>query len=324
MVIYVAGIFLCLGIIFNTVVHFLYHSLLVEDVLALSSAVKAGAVSVAGVTRDEFINYLSKIQRITRLHYLCVYDRYVLLTYRRLVETKQQMILEKSDGRIRRQPFGICISGPPGTGKTTIAIELANRLLQSIGFENNVSNIVVINETDQFQSEFRTDHKAVIFDDINQDKPDHATVNPFRKCIDFINNIKKTALNPNLEMKGNVYIEPEIVIITTNHDFHCENTFLHSSFWVYFPEAIARRFPFNIKIDFEGNERIYSVHALGYDMDNIGVIFTKETIIDDCIREFLIFRESQIKHVESVNSQLLQVTMNILYILLLDFYIVWL
>jgi hypothetical protein len=41
-------------------------------------------------------------------------------------------------------------------------------------------------------------------------------LDPYRKIIDFINNIRKTSLNPNLEMKGKVFIEPDLVIVTTN------------------------------------------------------------------------------------------------------------
>jgi len=80
--------------------------------------------------------------------------------------------------------------------------------------------MVTLNETDEYQSEFRTSHKVVLFDDIGASKYGLAdTKNPWRKVVDFVNNIRKTALNPNVEMKGKVYIEPDLVIITSNLDF---------------------------------------------------------------------------------------------------------
>jgi hypothetical protein len=82
---------------------------------------------------------------------------------------------------------------------------------------------VTLNETDEFQSEFRTHHKVVILDDIaNEAAPETsayaAPKNPFRKIIDFINNITKVALNPTLEAKGRVLIKPELVVCTSNMD----------------------------------------------------------------------------------------------------------
>jgi hypothetical protein len=107
------------------------------------------------------------------------------------------------------------------------------------------SDIVTLNETDEFQSEFRTNHKVVIFDDVaamsglrEQVDPD-----PWRKVIDFVNNIRKTALNPNVELKGNVYIEPDLVIITTNRA-----PYFSLSRWCYCPMAIIRRVSKNIHL----------------------------------------------------------------------------
>jgi hypothetical protein len=102
------------------------------------------------------------------------------------------------------------------------------------------SDMVTLNETDEYQSEFRTCHKVVLFDDIGASRYGlNDTSNPWRKVIDFVNNIKKTALNPNVEMKGKVYIEPDVVILTTNLDMTQTG-----SIAMYIPalEAIYRRF----------------------------------------------------------------------------------
>lgn len=151
-----------------------------------------------------------------------------------------------SDGALRKQPFCIMLYGFPGTGKSSFAIQIAKRLMTDLYGEFKSSDMVTLNETDEYQSEFRTSHKVVLFDDIGASKYGlNDTKNPWRKVIDFVNNIKKTALNPNVEMKGKVYIEPDLVILTSNLDFQ-EGGQING----YIPafEAILRRLSRIVKV----------------------------------------------------------------------------
>jgi len=125
-----------------------------------------------------------------------------------------------SNGSLRKQPFCIVLYGYPGTGKSSFAIQIARALMIDKYGRFRSSDMVTLNETDEYQSEFRTSHKVVLFDDIGASRYGLSdTKNPWRKVVDFVNNIRKTALNPNVEMKGKVYIEPDLVIITSNLDF---------------------------------------------------------------------------------------------------------
>jgi hypothetical protein len=145
-----------------------------------------------------------------------------------------------SDGSLRKQPFCIVLYGFPGTGKSSFAIQVARALMIDKYGSFNSSDMVTLNETDEYQSEFRTSHKVVLFDDIGASAYSCAdTKNPWRKIVDFVNNVRKTALNPNVEMKGKVYIEPDLVIITSNLDFA-----KNAGIQMYIPcsEAIFRRF----------------------------------------------------------------------------------
>jgi Cdc6-like AAA superfamily ATPase len=155
----------------------------------------------------------------------------------RIANTLADLSLDTADGRIRIQPYCILLEGPPGCGKTSTAMKMASAFMKKLHGKFRTSDIVVLNETDEFQSEYRTNHKVVIFDDIGACKTNQSdTKNPWRKVIDFVNNIRKTSLNPHLELKGNVYIEPELVIMTTNLTGDLE-----LAHWLVCPMAIFRR-----------------------------------------------------------------------------------
>lgn len=168
-------------------------------------------------------------------------------TAARLDNAIVDMQTDVSTGALRKQPYCIMLFGPPGVGKSSLAIQIARAIMIREYGHFTSHQMVTLNETDDFQSEFRTSHKVVLFDDIAASRADHSdTKNPWRKVIDFVNNVQKTALNPNCEMKGKVYIKPDLVILTSNIDF--------SEHWCYplttmnCPEAIQRRCKQTLKL----------------------------------------------------------------------------
>lgn len=161
-------------------------------------------------------------------------------------EAISRLSLQCRDQIIRRQPFGILIAGNPGCGKSFAAMRILKALYDSVHGELQPQEIIVLNEGDQFQSEFRTSHKAVVFDDLGATRVNIVNQDPFRKIIDFINNIPRTALNPNVELKGNVWIQPEIVVATTNMIIPFEHQQARNTDSMLSPEAINRRFPLMI------------------------------------------------------------------------------
>jgi len=149
---------------------------------------------------------------------------------------------------VRKQPFGMIVAGPPGSGKTFGSQNLAIRLYNS-NHEKPATkqDIVVLNEGDEFQSEFRSCHRIVLFDDLGATKTSVVAQDPFRKIIDFINNVPKTALNPHLDLKGNVWINPDIVVATTNlYIPFVQGTNVNNTEVINCVAAINRRFPVKI------------------------------------------------------------------------------
>jgi DNA polymerase III delta prime subunit len=217
----------------------LYYACFIDETLALASAVKAGADKIAGMTRTRYVNRLTWLRALSRFHVYSKKDDRQKSTFIRISNVLENLRLDSSDGKIREQPYCVILSGPPGCGKTSAAMRIAAYYMRARHGRFYPSDVVTLNETDDYQSEYRTNHKVVIFDDIGAENPAIAKMNPWRKVIDFVNNIKKTALNPNLELKGVVYIEPELVIMTTN--LRAKNNFSLSTYMVC-PQAIFRRF----------------------------------------------------------------------------------
>jgi hypothetical protein len=214
----------------------IYYACFIEETLSLAAAVKAGAEEVAGITRDRYIKRLTWLKSATRLSILFHKDDRKKPVFTRISNVLENLKLDSSDGRIRKQPYCIALTGAPGCGKTGTAMKIAAALIKAKYGKFRATDVVTLNETDEFQSEYRTNHRVVIFDDVGAENANISMANPWRKVIDFVNNIRKTSLNPNLELKGNVYIQPDLVIITTNLQ-----PSLNLITWVTCPGAIFRR-----------------------------------------------------------------------------------
>lgn len=224
----------------------------VDVLLAEKSAVQAGRFELCSYASDaEYEDALRRAIWFTR--WKTWYSHRSVLQHRALVDTLQKQRLIAFGSLLRRQPFGILIHGLPGTGKSKAAYELASKLLELTQRPLYQNELIVLNEADQFQSEYRSCHRVVIFDDVASSKLSLESVDPYRKVIDFINNVPRCALNPHLELKGNVRIRPELVILTSNS----LDTIPQSQ---VAPGAALRRFP--IKITVPGRDAFQLMEAV--------------------------------------------------------------
>jgi len=217
----------------------------IEEDLSLVATSKIGASGRQDRDPRKLLDRLILYQRFFRFNVFSLSDSSSLARISQAIEGIESDV---SSGTLRKQPYCLVLFGYPGTGKSSFAIQIAKALMTDRYGRFDSTDMVTLNETDEFQSEMRSYHKVVLFDDIgasDTSRPD--TKNPWRKVIDFVNNIKKTALNPNVEMKGKVYIQPDLVIITSNLDF-AKSTGQCGRF-VQAEEAIYRRFSDIVKVE---------------------------------------------------------------------------
>lgn len=137
---------------------------------------------------------------------------------------------------LRSKPFGVLIRGPSSVGKSTLANIVNHAVSRVMGFPEGEQYTCTLNGDDKYQSEFRSQHLCVIFDDMGNTKPEKADGNPLFVLIQFINNMHCAALSPEADKKGKNDIRAKLVIVTTNTND------LHASFFSINPASIMRRF----------------------------------------------------------------------------------
>jgi len=284
------------------------HSGIIEDTLSKFAAIRCGAKDLVGMSKQQYLDRLCWIKNIIRFDIAAWSNR---RSFERIVNTIETLKLDDSNGRIRRQPYCLLLTGFPGCGKSSFALQVAVACLRAKYGMAFPTDIVTLNETDEFQSEYRSSHKVVIFDDLGAEVMRPTSINPWRKVIDFVNNIRKTSLNPNVEMKGVVFINPDIVIITTNLASQGDFQLNH---WCAAPSAIWRRLKRIIFLlnDFERAREFvqqpYEVDALKitYDapvrLDTNTEIVSRDQMIASIVQDFIDHDKNQEDFVSSVND----------------------
>jgi len=255
-----------------------------NKLLAQSAAVEAGRFDAIEVdSKEEYLTALITLQHALELSKIHVYSNAmpgVYAAHKKVCDAISRVTLTKHTLPVREAPFTILLSGGTGMGKTNLAITLAKQVLEVLGhpISSADSSIVVLNETDSFQSEYTSDTAAVIFDDVANDVSVQEKENPLRKLLDFSNNISKMALSPEAEKKGIVVIRPKVVIVTTNAVGICKNEGWHAPVstdlsvtdWSVAPAAYLRRFNMALHVtprcfhkDKHGNE----THKINWETD---------------------------------------------------------
>lgn len=143
------------------------------------------------------------------------------------LETLKKMQAEfhllRSSGGLRPSPFSFCVFGTSSVGKSTITNNLLTYSLQTIAREKGKKDYVVdpnvictLNEQDPYHSDYMGHTQAVLLDDLGNASFESTNINPTVNIIHFINNIRRTAIRAEAELKGKIWIEPLVVAATTN------------------------------------------------------------------------------------------------------------
>lgn len=158
--------------------------------------------------------------------------RYVTLS-----KVRTALLLAARSSPIRKAPLAILIYGKSSVMKSTIMQAVAKSSLAALGRKLQGS-IVILNSSDPYQSEYKSQDCVVLDDVMNQKLPPHMLPkdNPSRPIIEFVNNITMSALDAAVENKGKKLITPTIFIVTTNKkDLNCHNLSIE-------PASLMRRF----------------------------------------------------------------------------------
>jgi hypothetical protein len=177
------------------------------------------------------------------------YDRVLMLKHlERLLKVKTDFELVRTSGGLREAPFSFCIFGKSGIGKSTIVNNLMSFALQTDARVRGVKDYIVdpnsictLNELDKYHSDYKSHIEAVLLDDFANAKGSTTQVNPTVNVINFINNVARTAIMAEADLKGKIQIKPKVVAATTNVKE------LEAKYYSNEPVSILRRFPLHIE-----------------------------------------------------------------------------
>lgn len=190
------------------------------NVLMWWDLVKNGNLDrVVGMSDSEFTNRLNMlIQRMTALlASVSGFDKKLVadkITKLKLISN--ELITLKISSGTRRSPFAIELYGDSSQGKTTFGDQLIDALLISSNLPVDKQYRAALNPGDKFFSNWTSDKLVAILDDMANERSTFVEKPPTRAIIDICNNQMYYAPKAELESKGKCFVEPEIVVVTTN------------------------------------------------------------------------------------------------------------
>lgn len=148
----------------------------------------------------------------------------------------------RTSGGLREAPYSTLVYGATGVGKSTVAEYIMHTVLTANGYSNDKTRIINMNESDKYFSNMRSDVNGIYIDDACNTRAEHVERPVSKSIIDFVNNVKQTAVMAEADQKGKVSIEPKSVVLTTNVKD------IESGIFSNCPESILRRFHSHITV----------------------------------------------------------------------------
>lgn len=134
----------------------------------------------------------------------------------KVLTMQNDFVAMKIASGVRHAPWAIELFGESSQGKTTLGDQLLDAVLTSQGLPTAKEYRCAYNAGDKFMSNWTSDKLVMIFDDISNDKSQFVERPPTRAIIDVINNQMFYAPKAELEAKGKCFVEPWVVVATTN------------------------------------------------------------------------------------------------------------
>lgn len=177
-------------------------------------------MKVQGIDESEFDANLEKLTtkiKNMREPKLVTFEQRVLSQkLQRLLEIKNDYVLHKISSGVREAPFVMEFFGKSSQGKTTCAEQMVTGLCKSAGLPTGDEYRCSNNPGDKYMSTWATNKHTMIIDDMANTKSNFVERAPTQLLIDVCNNTPMYANMADLASKGKVFIEPKLVVITTN------------------------------------------------------------------------------------------------------------
>lgn len=136
--------------------------------------------------------------------------------FARLLKIKNDYVTLKISSGVRKAPFCIELFGESSQGKTTFGEQIVHALLVSANLPTGKEYQASFNASDKYMSNWTTSKCVLCIDDMANDQSNFVERPPTRTIIDVCNNQPYVANMADIESKGKVFVEPEIVLVTTN------------------------------------------------------------------------------------------------------------
>jgi len=212
---------------------------LLNDIFAHSESILIGNKDEYGTVNDlekKVDDAISRIQKMKKVRPTGPTATWLQDKYAKLVTVKEKIYARNASTTMREAPFAIHISGGTAVGKSTLTTHTLHVCLKAMGLERDESRISTDDASDDYDTNIYSYLLAMIFDDVNNGRPDKQPKHIIDRLIKLFNNVAAKAIKAELSEKGVTFIKFLIGIITSNHDD------FGARFFSDVPEAILRRF----------------------------------------------------------------------------------
>lgn len=136
--------------------------------------------------------------------------------FEKLRKLRADFVQYRTSGQLRIAPFGLYIHGASAVGKSYVSALLMRLLLKMNDFDCSDERLMTLNPSDKFMSNAKSFVNGIFLDDVGNTKPDFCEEAFTQRMIDLINNIPYYANMAELDQKGKLALEPNVVVMTSN------------------------------------------------------------------------------------------------------------
>jgi energy-coupling factor transporter ATP-binding protein EcfA2 len=137
------------------------------------------------------------------------------------------------------QAYGLKLSGPSGTGKSTLMSIFSKVMLDAYGYENTEGLAVSANFSEKYESTVMPRHKVIMGDDVANNANE---IPNYDRILNYVNTVRRPLEKAGVEQKGNMYPNNNGLIVTTNDES------LKAIKASACPESILRRFVLDVEV----------------------------------------------------------------------------